>query len=52
LIVVVFPAPFGPKSPYTDPRRTARSTPQTARLAPNDFSSPDASIARVEAALI
>ena len=30
--VVVFPAPFGPNSPHTDPRRTVKSTWSTAVL--------------------
>src|SRR4051795_11025470 len=47
-IVVVLPAPFGPRNPYTVPVGTARSTPQTARVSPNDFARPDASIARGE----
>ena len=31
---VVLPAPFGPSTPSTVPRRTARSTPSSARVAP------------------
>ena len=29
-IVVVLPAPFGPRKPNTSPRRTSKSTPSTA----------------------
>src|SRR5690348_12887678 len=47
-MVVVLPAPFGPRNPYTVPEGTARSTPQTARVSPNDFARPDASIASGE----
>src|ERR1700754_3675567 len=47
-IVGGLPAPLGPSTPYTDPRRTARSTPSTARTSPNVLTSPEASIARVE----
>jgi hypothetical protein len=47
-MVVVLPAPFGPSTPYTEPRRTDRSTPSTARVSPNVFTRPVASIARVE----
>ena len=45
-IVVVLPAPFGPSTPYTEPRRTARSTPSTARTSPKVLTRPEASIAR------
>src|SRR5688572_27576487 len=45
-MVVVLPAPFGPSTPYTEPPRTARSTPSTARTSPNLFTRPLASIAR------
>ena len=31
-IVVVLPAPFGPRKPYTVPVGTRRSTPSTARV--------------------
>ena len=44
-MVVVLPAPFGPSSPYTVPGATARSTPASARLPPNLFSSRSASMA-------
>jgi len=33
-IVVVLPAPLGPRNPYTWPRRTVRSIPSSARLPP------------------
>src|SRR5918996_2223982 len=51
-IVVVLPAPFGPRTPYTEPLRTARSTPSTARVSPKDLTRPVASIASVEGVLI
>ena len=47
-IVVVLPAPFGPRTPYTEPLRTDRSTPSTACVSPNDFVRPDASIASAD----
>src|SRR5205823_13548820 len=34
-MVVVFPAPFRPRSPVMVPRRTENETPSTARTAPN-----------------
>src|SRR3954449_183096 len=34
-MVVVFPAPFRPRSPVIVPRRTVNETPSTARTAPN-----------------
>src|SRR5205823_13563866 len=34
LIVVVFPAPFGPRKPNTPPSGTARSSRSTARVVP------------------
>src|SRR6185312_8418700 len=37
LIVVVFPAPFGPRNPKKDPRATVRSRPSTAGFAPYSF---------------
>src|SRR5262249_62306359 len=43
--VVVLPAPFGPRSPYTVPAGTARSTPASTALRPNRFSSRSASMA-------
>ena len=36
LIVVVFPEPFGPRKPYTQPRGTARSTWSTATWPPRN----------------
>ena len=36
-MVVVFPAPFGPRRPKTVPSSTERSTPLTARTSPKDF---------------
>src|SRR5690606_11964528 len=36
-IVVVFPAPFGPRNPTTSPRRTSKLTPSTAVNAPKRF---------------
>ncbi len=35
--IVVFPAPFGPSSPKTDPAVTVRSTWSTAVCSPNLF---------------
>ena len=37
--VVVLPAPFGPSTPSTVPRGTARSMPSSARTFPNDLTS-------------
>ena len=45
LTVVVLPAPLGPRTPYTEPVGTARSTPSTARFEPNCLTSPRASMA-------
>src|SRR5262252_6472661 len=39
-IVVVLPAPFGPRSPNIDPRGTASERLSTARNFPNDFETP------------
>ncbi len=36
LIVVVFPDPFGPRKPYTEPRGTARSIWSTATWPPRN----------------
>src|SRR6266540_6974501 len=44
LIVVVLPAPFGPRKPKISPGRTSRSTPLTAGVSPKLFRSPAASI--------
>ena len=50
--VVVLPAPFGPSTPNTSPRRTVRSTPSTARMSPNCLTSPCASTASMEASVM
>src|SRR4051794_21155369 len=42
---VVLPAPLGPRTPSTLPRRAARSTPSSAWVAPKRLRSPSASIA-------
>ena len=34
LIVVLFPAPFGPRNPNTAPRSTWKEIPSTARMPP------------------
>ena len=47
-MVVVLPAPLGPRTPYTDPVGTARSTPSTARVVPNALTRPDVSTAGVD----
>ncbi len=47
-MVVVLPAPLGPSTPYTDPRRTDRSTPSTARVSPKDLTSSVASMASAD----
>ncbi len=39
LMTVVFPAPFGPMSPWISPRSTAKLAPSTARTPPNARSS-------------
>ena len=39
LIVVVFPAPFGPKKPKILPEFTERSIPSTAMIEPYDLES-------------
>jgi hypothetical protein len=44
-MVVVFPAPFGPRRPNTEPWRMLRSTPLRARVSPNDLARPLVSIA-------
>src|SRR5713226_323278 len=36
-IVVVLPAPFGPRNPKKEPRGTSRSRPSTAAFAPYTF---------------
>ena len=45
-IVVVLPAPFGPRTPKRLPRGMARFTPSTARVAPKVLTSPSVSTAR------
>src|SRR4029450_5149544 len=44
-IVVVFPAPFGPRKPCTSPVRTSRSRPSRARVRPNVLTRPSVLIA-------
>src|SRR5688572_14204342 len=45
-MVVVFPAPFGPRKPCTSPASTCRSKWSRARvLAPKSFTSPETAIA-------
>src|SRR3954447_10635175 len=43
--VVVFPAPLGPRSPYTVPRATSRSIPSRAKTSPKRFRKPCTRIA-------
>jgi hypothetical protein len=38
-IVVVFPAPFGPRKPKTSPGSISNETPETIVLSPIDFES-------------
>ena len=40
LSMVVLPAPLGPRTPNTSPRRTTRSTPSTARCSPKRLDQP------------
>src|SRR5690606_27295896 len=49
LIVVVFPAPFGPRNPNTSPRPTENVTPSTATKSPKRRTRPTASTAGAEA---
>ena len=44
-MAVDFPAPFGPRNPWTSPRRTVRSSPSRARVGPNVLTRPEISIA-------
>jgi hypothetical protein len=44
-MVVVFPAPLGPKKPKISPRSTWRSRPSMPRVAPNILVSPVVSMA-------
>ena len=46
--IVVLPAPLGPSTPNTSPRRTSRSMPSTARWAPKVLTRPVAETARSE----
>src|SRR5262245_25261999 len=43
-MVVVLPAPLGPRNPCTSPTDTDRSSPSRARVAPKVFTNPEASI--------
>src|SRR5579884_457333 len=45
LIVVVFPAPLGPRKPNTSPGATSKLTPRTASSSPKRFTSPSTTIA-------
>jgi len=52
-IVVVFPAPFGPRKPKKPPSATSKSIPSTAQKFPNRFTRPWARIAALsEVAII
>ena len=44
-MVVVLPAPLGPRKPCTSPVRTSRSSPSRARVGPKVFTSPEIEIA-------
>ena len=44
-MVVVLPEPFGPRKPCTSPGCTTRSSPSSARVDPNVFTSPTIEIA-------
>ncbi len=46
-MVVVLPAPFGPRSPTTSPPSTWNETPATASVEPNRLVSPSASRTRI-----
>src|SRR6202035_214146 len=46
-IVVVLPAPLGPRKPCTSPGATVRSSPSRARVRPNDLLRPATSITAV-----
>jgi len=43
-IVVVFPAPFGPRNPKTSPFCTVNEIPSTATVPLNSFFSPEAAM--------
>src|SRR5947209_10032167 len=45
LIVVVFPAPLGPRKPNTSPVATSKSTPRTASSSPKRLTKPRTEIA-------
>src|ERR1039458_9084736 len=45
LIVVVFPAPLGPRNPNTSPAATSKSTPRTARTSPKFLTRPRTAMA-------
>src|SRR2546421_1614835 len=45
LIVVVLPAPFGPRNPNTSPLATSNSTPRTASTSPKFLTRPPTTIA-------
>src|SRR5262245_37072383 len=47
LIVVVLPAPFGPRKPNTSPGATSKLTPRTASTSPKDFFKSRTSIAGI-----
>jgi len=51
-IVVVFPAPFGPRKPYTVPWSTVRLSPSTAISVPNRFVSSRVSMASVSRVIV
>src|SRR4029453_9698773 len=44
-VVVVLPAPLGPRKPCTSPVRTSRSRPSRALVGPKVFTSPEVEIA-------
>ena len=44
-MVVVLPAPLGPRNPCTSPVRTSRSSPSRARVGPKVLTSPEIKIA-------
>ncbi len=50
-MVVVFPAPLGPRKPCTSPVCTVKSSPSRARVLPNVLTSPSARIASVTVTL-
>src|SRR5215211_9127294 len=44
-MVVVLPAPLGPRNPCTSPVRTSSSSPSRARVGPKDLTSPEIEMA-------